>query len=66
MMAQLNQRIAERFDQATEASQASMQHAQGTMEEQASTIVALSQAIDSKKQFNERLGSLLQQFRKET
>lgn len=66
MMAQLNQRIAERFDQATEAAQASVQHAQGTMEEQASTITALSQAIDNKKQFNERLGSLLQQFRKET
>jgi hypothetical protein len=65
MMAQLNQRIAERFDQATEAAQASVQHAQGTMEEQASTIAALSQAIDSKKQFNERLSSLLQQFRKE-
>ena len=66
MMAQLNQRIVERFDQATEAAQASEQHALGTVGEQAATIAALSQAIDSKKQFNERIGSLLQQFRKET
>ncbi|MEG0859922.1 MAG: hypothetical protein RSD81_13365 [Pseudomonas sp.] len=66
MMAQLNQRIAARFDHAAEAVQASVLHAQDTMGEQAATIAALSQAIDSKKQFNERLGSLLQQFRKET
>lgn len=66
MIAQLNQSIAARFDHALKASQASAQHAQGTLGEQAATIDALSQAIDSKKQFNERLGSLLQQFRKET
>lgn len=66
MMAQLNDRIATRFDHATEAAQASVQHAQGTAGEQAATIAALSQAIDGKKQLNERLSSLLQQFRKET
>ncbi|MFJ4373524.1 hypothetical protein ACIP1T_13005 [Pseudomonas japonica] len=66
MMAQLNQRIAGRFEQAGQATQAALDHAQQTVEEQAGTIAALSQAIDTKKHFNERLGSLLQQFRKES
>lgn len=65
MMAQLNERIAERFDHATEAAQASVMKAQGTMREQAATIDALSQAIDSRMEMNARLGSLLQQYRKE-
>lgn len=62
-MAQITQCTAVRFDQATKAMKTSAQHAQSTMGEQAATMAALSHAIDSKKQFNERLGSLLQQSR---
>lgn len=65
MMAHLNTRIAGRLDEAAHATQTSLQHAQGTMGEHAATIAVLSQAIDSKKQFNERLASLLQQFKTE-
>lgn len=65
MMAGLNERIARRLGQASESAQTTLQHAQATAGEQAATIAALSHAIDSRKQFNERLGSLLQQYRKE-
>jgi len=60
-----NRKIAGQFDQANHSAQATISHAQGTVNEQAATIAALSQAIDAKKQLNERLGSLLQQYRKD-
>lgn len=65
MMAQLNQRTGVRFDQATRAMKHSIGYAQSTMGEQAATMAALSEAINSKKQFNERLAFLLQQFKEE-
>lgn len=61
-----NRKIAGQLDLANRAAETTVSHAQATVSEQAATLAALSSAIDTKKQFNERLGALLQQYRKET
>ncbi|WP_338523631.1 hypothetical protein NUH87_28565 [Pseudomonas batumici] len=64
-MAQVNDQIGTQFEQASQASHTSIVHAQATIQHQDVTLTALTQAIDTKKQLNERLGSLLQQLKKE-
>lgn len=64
-MAQVNQRIDVHFDQATKGAKQSIDYARITVREQTATIASISAAIDSKKNFNNRFNSLLQQFKEE-
>ncbi|OUI81268.1 hypothetical protein HK22_02850 [Gluconobacter sp. DsW_056] len=65
MMAQVNQRIGVHFDQSTKGVKQSIDYARITVREQTATIASISAAIDSKKNFNSRFNSLLQQFKEE-
>ncbi|WP_460164444.1 AI-2E family transporter [Pseudomonas sp. S2_F03] len=65
-MARVNEQIAGQFHQAERAARASVAHAQATVQDQDATLAALSQSIEAKKKLNERLGSLLKQYTKET
>jgi hypothetical protein len=64
-MARTNEQISAQFNRAEQAANISIAHAQATVQSQDATMEALVHAIDAKKHLNERLGSLLQQFKKE-
>lgn len=64
-MARTNEQINAQFNRAGQATDVSIAHAFATVQSQDATMEVLVQAIDAKKHLNERLGSLLQQFKKE-